>query len=195
MVLVVLLLDYLHDAWFYVTHRFLHWKPLYRHVHYIHHKSAAPSAFTGYSFHLVEAVIVFLNEVIVCFAFPIHARLHRVYHLATTAIHEGGHAGYELAPFIPTAVGMASLLLRGPWRAPLGALNTVQHHDMHHRFPSKHFSLYFTHWDRYGVGLRSQGLGRRPLAHLTVLCTPHKFSIGSFCLWRAGCQPVTLWAG
>ena len=148
MVLVVVLLDYLHDAWFYVTHRFLHWKPLYRHVHYIHHKSAVPSAFTGYSFHLVEAVIVFLNEVIVCFAFPIHVRLHRVYHLTTTAIHEGGHAGYELAPFIPTAVGMASLLLRGPRRAPPGALNTVQHHDMHHRYPSKHFSLYFTHWDR-----------------------------------------------
>lgn len=35
---VVILLDYLHDTWFYLTHRLLHWKPLYRHVHYIHHK-------------------------------------------------------------------------------------------------------------------------------------------------------------
>jgi sterol desaturase/sphingolipid hydroxylase (fatty acid hydroxylase superfamily) len=31
-------LDYLHDSWFYLTHRLLHWAPLYRHVHYIHHK-------------------------------------------------------------------------------------------------------------------------------------------------------------
>ena len=30
-----------------------------------------------------------------------------------------------------------------------GGLNTVLHHDMHHRFPSRHFSLYFTHWDRW----------------------------------------------
>ncbi len=36
--LTVALLDYLHDAWFYWTHRLLHWGPLYRHVHYIHHK-------------------------------------------------------------------------------------------------------------------------------------------------------------
>jgi sterol desaturase/sphingolipid hydroxylase (fatty acid hydroxylase superfamily) len=41
MCLAVLLLDYLHDAWFYFTHRLLHWKPLYVHVHYIHHKWVA----------------------------------------------------------------------------------------------------------------------------------------------------------
>lgn len=34
----VVALDYLHDAWFYWTHRLLHWKPLYVHVHYIHHR-------------------------------------------------------------------------------------------------------------------------------------------------------------
>lgn len=55
--------------------------------------------------------------------------------------------GYEVAPFIPSVESLANLLLRGakPW----GALNTVRHHDMHHRFPNRHFSLYFTHWDRW----------------------------------------------
>jgi len=33
-------LDYLHDAWFYWTHRLLHWQPLYRSVHRIHHECA-----------------------------------------------------------------------------------------------------------------------------------------------------------
>lgn len=61
----------------------------------------------------------------------------------------GGHAGYEIAPFIPTVVGLMSLLVKGPKAAPPTAFNTVQHHDMHHRFPNKHFSLYFTHWDRW----------------------------------------------
>ncbi|KAG2483646.1 hypothetical protein HYH03_017522 [Edaphochlamys debaryana] len=144
--LCVCLLDYLHDTWFYWTHRLLHWGPLYRTVHLIHHKSKAPSAFTGYSFHVVEALIVFANEVLVCFLFPLHMGLHRYYHLYTTLIHEGGHVGYELAPFIPTMEGAVTLLLRGV--RPCDALNTVQHHDMHHRYPTKHFSLYFTHWDR-----------------------------------------------
>ena len=36
-----------------------------------------PTAFTGYSFHVVEAVIVFFNEILVCFFLPIHARVHR----------------------------------------------------------------------------------------------------------------------
>jgi hypothetical protein len=52
-------------------------------------RSTAPSAFTGYAFHVVEAVIVFANEVLVCFLFPLHMGLHRIYHIATTVIHEG----------------------------------------------------------------------------------------------------------
>lgn len=63
--------------------------------------------------------------------------------------HAGGHAGYEIAPYIPTAVGMVALLIRGPKKAPPSVFNTVRHHDMHHRYPNKHFSLYFTHWDRW----------------------------------------------
>jgi hypothetical protein len=63
------------------------------------------------------------------------------------AIHIGGHAGYEVAPFIPTLEAAASLACLG-WRRPAGALNTVRHHDMHHRHPKSHFSLYFTIWDR-----------------------------------------------
>lgn len=31
----------------------------------------------------------------------------------------------------------------------LSACTQVQHHDMHHRYPKQHFSLYFTHWDRW----------------------------------------------
>lgn len=52
-------------------------------------RSKAPTAFTGYSFHLIEAAIVFANEIIVCFLFPIHTGVHRAYHIFTTLIHEG----------------------------------------------------------------------------------------------------------
>ena len=33
-------LDYFHDAWFYWTHRALHSRLLFRHVHYLHHRRA-----------------------------------------------------------------------------------------------------------------------------------------------------------
>jgi sterol desaturase/sphingolipid hydroxylase (fatty acid hydroxylase superfamily) len=244
--LCVLALDLLHDAWFYWTHRLLHTKPLYRRVHRDHHLSRAPTPFTGYSFHVAEAALVFANEVLVCYVVPLHLGLHRAYHLLTGAVHQAGHAGYELAPFVPTvggvaayAVGCAAALARAvagavvaprppapspaasddgslppasagkegsppppaaassfffwgggvlsppvsrapsahgssssssgrrPQTAPAAAswlaaaargllavpppsplLNTVQHHDLHHRHPRLHFSLYFTHWDR-----------------------------------------------
>ena len=138
-------LDYLHDAWFYWTHRLLHHPWLLRRVHYVHHQSTVPTAFSGYSFHVAEAALVFLNEVLVCFLFPIHIKLHRVYHLFTTVIHCGGHAGYELQPFIPSVEQLMWFALRGARLAK--GLNTILHHDMHHQFPNKHFSLYFTHWD------------------------------------------------
>ena len=53
------------------------------------YRSNVPTAFTGYSFHVVEAAIVFANEILVCFLFPIHIGVHRVYHLFTTVIHNG----------------------------------------------------------------------------------------------------------
>lgn len=148
MLVTVVALDYLHDAWFYWTHRLLHWKPMYMHVHLPHHRSTVPTAFCGYNFHVVEALIVFANEVLVCWLLPIHMGLHRVYHLLTTVIHEGGHAGYEIAPFIPTVECLVAFLLSGLSTRPCSALNTVRHHDMHHRYPRSHFSLYMTHWDR-----------------------------------------------
>jgi len=138
-------LDLLHDAWFYWTHRALHSRLLYRPIHALHHRSVAPTAFTGYSFHVLEAALVFANEVLVCFLFPIHAGLHRSYHLWTTVIHNGGHAGYEIAPFIPSIQQLA-WRLAGRGGHPAG-LATVSHHDLHHRYPTRHFALYFTHWD------------------------------------------------
>ena len=32
-----------HDAYFYWTHRLLHWRPLYRFAHHVHHRSTSPT--------------------------------------------------------------------------------------------------------------------------------------------------------
>jgi Delta7-sterol 5-desaturase len=54
-----------------------------------------PTAFAGYSFHVAEAALVFANEIVVVFLFPIHAGLHRAYHLFTTLIHLGESASSQ----------------------------------------------------------------------------------------------------
>ena len=62
----------------------------------------------------------------------------------------GGHAGYEIAPLIPSAEQLLWTLAHwalGRRPAPAADLNVVADHDMHHRFPRTHFSLYFRHWD------------------------------------------------
>jgi lathosterol oxidase len=92
-------------------------------------------------------MIVFANEILVCYLLPVHIGLHRLYHMYTTLIHVGGHAGYEMAPFIPSLEGILALFIGGS-HLPASCLNTVRHHDMHHRYPNVHFSLYMTHWDR-----------------------------------------------
>lgn len=144
----IAVLDVLYDTWFYWSHLLMHrWKWLYARVHAMHHKSVTPTPFAGYSFHLVEALIMFAWVVPCVFLIPIHTWLHRLYHLWTMAIHIGGHAGYEVAPFIPTLEAVASMAwVRG--RKPCDQLNTVRHHDLHHLRPNGNFSLYFTHWDR-----------------------------------------------
>ena len=62
---MVALLDLFHDTWFYFTHRLLHSRWMLRNVHYMHHQSTNPSAFTGYSFHW--CVVVIPNKLLMCF--------------------------------------------------------------------------------------------------------------------------------
>jgi Delta7-sterol 5-desaturase len=52
-----------------------------------------------------------------------------------------------MSPFLPHLSNAIVSALYG-FNHRYSGFNTVKHHDMHHRFPSKHFSLYFTHWDR-----------------------------------------------
>lgn len=94
-------------------------------------------------------MIVFANEITVCFVFPIHMGVHRIYHIVSSLIHNGGHAGYEIAPYIPSIEAIIALLFTSEKSKPCSALNTVEHHDMHHQYFTCHFSLYHTHWDRW----------------------------------------------
>lgn len=55
----VLLVPAIHELHFFVIHRAIHWGPLYRWVHSVHHNSINPSPFSSLSMHPVEATLYF----------------------------------------------------------------------------------------------------------------------------------------
>lgn len=127
----------LHDAWFYWTHRALHYPPLFRRFHRLHHKSHQPTPFTSYSFDVGEAVVnaVYLPFVLIILpTHPVALFIFVTHMMLRNAI---GHCGIEIFP--ANAKG----------RPVFGWLTSVTHHDMHHAHAGYNHGLYFSWWDRF----------------------------------------------
>src|SRR5262249_15437450 len=54
----------IHAAHFYFGHRLLHWRPLYRSVHHIHHLNVEIGPWSGLAMHPLEHVIYFSTVVV-----------------------------------------------------------------------------------------------------------------------------------
>eukprot|EP01006_Ploeotia_vitrea_P049795 TRINITY_DN67377_c3_g1_i1.p1 TRINITY_DN67377_c3_g1~~TRINITY_DN67377_c3_g1_i1.p1 ORF type:complete len:317 (+),score=-2.86 TRINITY_DN67377_c3_g1_i1:15-965(+) len=79
---------------FYFIHRLIHWKPLYRSVHYLHHRNVNPTAWSGLSMHPVEHLFYF-SVVLIHFVVPSHP-IHFFFNAQHTALTPaGGHHGFE----------------------------------------------------------------------------------------------------
>ena len=79
---------------FYWVHRLIHWKPLYKHVHYLHHKNKNPNAWSGMAMHPVETII-YLSVCLIHFIVPSHP-IHFLFDLQHAALGPAnGHHGYE----------------------------------------------------------------------------------------------------
>ena len=93
-VLLIVLIPMIREVHFYLVHRLLHWKPLYRLAHYLHHRNVNIGPWTGLSMHPVEHVLYFSGVLVhwVIASHPIHAMFH-LSHLAFSPA--AGHSGYE----------------------------------------------------------------------------------------------------
>ncbi len=132
----ILLMILLHDTYFYWTHRLMHWKPLFKSVHRVHHLSNNPTPFAAYAFHPLEAVIEAGIIPLAAFTIPYHRSAMGIFSLYSLTLNIMGHLGYELFP-----EGFASHKLF-KWH------NTSTHHNMHHRLVKYNYGLYFNFWDR-----------------------------------------------
>jgi len=133
----ILLMIVLHDAYFYWTHRLLHWKPLFKTVHKTHHLSINPTPFAAYAFHPLEAVVEIGIIPLIAFTIPHNASAITIFSIYSLLLNVLGHLGYELFP-----KGFARHKLF-KWH------NTSTHHNMHHRLVKCNYGLYFNYWDRW----------------------------------------------
>lgn len=127
----------LHDTYFYWIHRLIHWKPLFRIVHKIHHKSIDPSPFAAFSFHPLEAVCEYSIYVLIAFTIPVHGGTLLAFQIVSTIFNVIAHLGYEIYPknFLKSKLTN--------WKT------TSTHHNMHHEKFEGNYGLYFSFWDKW----------------------------------------------
>lgn len=132
----IVLAIFIHDAYFYWTHRLMHHRRLFRAFHRVHHLSINPSPWAAYSFSVLEAFVQAGIAPVIAFTLPIHPTAFLAFMIWQITFNVLGHCGYEIFP---------SWFLD----SPLGKfMNTPTHHAMHHESFRANYGLYFNFWDR-----------------------------------------------
>jgi Delta7-sterol 5-desaturase len=128
LVFSIIALIFIHDTYFYWTHRLMHHPKLFKWIHKVHHQSHNPSPWTSFAFHPTEAVIEA--------AFPIHPLAAFILLLYSIIMNVLGHTGFEYH---------SKDFLKHKF---FKWFNTPTHHNMHHQYSRGNYGLYFNIWDR-----------------------------------------------
>ncbi len=82
------------EVHFYVIHRAIHWRPLFRRVHRIHHLNYNPGPWAGLAMHWVELLLYF-SVVLIHWLLPSHP-IHFFFNAQLTALTPAyGHHGFD----------------------------------------------------------------------------------------------------
>jgi sterol desaturase/sphingolipid hydroxylase (fatty acid hydroxylase superfamily) len=127
---------FVHDAWFYWTHRLMHHPRLFRWFHRGHHLSMNPTPWAAYAFDPLEAVVQALIFPIAVTIMPMHPLAFVAFMVWQISFNVIGHTGYEIWP----------RWLMDTWLGKF--VNTPTNHAMHHEFLRGNYGLYFNIWDR-----------------------------------------------
>jgi sterol desaturase/sphingolipid hydroxylase (fatty acid hydroxylase superfamily) len=112
-VLAIPLWREIHNYW---THRLIHWKPLYRTVHHIHHKNVNIGPWSGLAMHPVEHIINF-SAAAIWWIVPSHPLIALFTLQHTLFAPAPGHAGFH------------QLVMKGKFTLP-----SDYFHYVHHRY-------------------------------------------------------------
>lgn len=88
------LVPFIHEVGFYFAHRLLHWPPLYRVAHKLHHRNTNPGPWSGLSMHPIEHVIYF-STILFFFFIPSHP-IHMINLASRLGVAPAqGHTGFD----------------------------------------------------------------------------------------------------
>jgi sterol desaturase/sphingolipid hydroxylase (fatty acid hydroxylase superfamily) len=137
--LSMVVMIFLHDAYFYWTHRLMHGRRWFRAVHRTHHlstSSTSPSPWAAYSFSSWEALVQAGIGPLIVFTIPTHPLAFSLFMIWQITFNVFGHCGHEIWPawFMKSRLGCF--------------LNTPTHNAMHHESFRANYGLYFNIWDR-----------------------------------------------
>lgn len=133
----VVLTIFIHDTYFYWTHRWMHHPKLYRKMHLVHHQSKNPTPWASFAFGPWEAVVQAGIFPLATFLIPIHPLAFGIFMGWQMFNNVLGHSGFEFYPN-----GFMNRKIRF-------FLNTPTNHIMHHEKPYGNYGLYFNFWDRW----------------------------------------------
>jgi Delta7-sterol 5-desaturase len=134
---------FIHEAYYYFLHRWMHRPGIYRYFHKIHHDSVVTSPWTAFSFHPLESVLQAAIIPLLLFFIPIHFGSLVFLLILMTISATINHLNIEIYPKWMATTGI------GKW--VIGAT----HHGHHHKYFNKNFGLYFTFFDRW-LGTESE---------------------------------------
>ncbi len=117
---------------FYGIHRLLHWPPLFKRYHKLHHSNIHIGPWSGMSMHPVEHLF-YISSVIIHYVIPTHPVIVLL-HLYTRCLAPAfSHAGFEKLIVNDKAVTEAADF----------------HHQLHHRFYECNYGNVDAPWDRW----------------------------------------------
>ena len=131
----ILIALFLHDTWFYWTHRAMHTPTLFKAVHAVHHASRPPTAWAAMAFHPWEALTGAIVIPVLVFTVPMHISAIAVVLSVMTVMGVTNHMGWELFPKVVVNGLLGKMVI------------TATHHQRHHDEYRNNYGLYFRFWD------------------------------------------------
>ncbi len=105
-IVVFFLVPFIHEVGFYFAHRLLHWPPLYRVAHKLHHRNTNPGPWSGLSMHPIEHLIYF-STILLFFFIPSHP-IHMINLASRLGVAPAqGHTGFERIKAGDTTIDVA----------------------------------------------------------------------------------------
>jgi lathosterol oxidase len=127
---------FLHDTYFYWTHRLMHYKSLYKYFHNVHHLSKKPTPMAAFAFHPLEAIVESLIFPLIAIFLPVHFSVIVLFSLFSLFMNVYGHLGFSMF----TKKQLHSF--------PLKMFSHSTHHSWHHQFYKGNYGFYLQFWDR-----------------------------------------------